>query len=357
MATVIESTLSTMSMQKVTEASAIPSPPGLDPVHSKKAFLPPPGFEHIPSKKAFSPPPGLELFVEEQTTKPEDSPQKKGTEGLATMMRELGKSPTRRVQAHATTAEILLELVTIASQLAHVDAMLDSLRGSVPKESSEAEQWCNFSLEALAWSRKSLAEDQLALVKHLAVISGAHTSSGQSEDLDDCKVLKSGAVEDDACSTTASTTEPELPDSPSMGTRTPNSCATPVAADSAPEADTAMSLKLTLERIKEVCPKKALIVRKIKTLGFESSELLQQHFTKYGNVEEVLVSHSITKPSAKRTKGRVRPAAMGFVVMATVEDAEKVLAAGGSQTVHLDAGDVQVEVLPFQDNSSTCDED
>merc|ERR1719428_1698328 len=93
------------------------------------------------------------------------------------------------------------------------------------------------------------------------------------------------------------------------------------------------SMRLQLEQLKKHPAGHALIVRKIKSLGFDSAEVLKEHFGQYGSVAEVLVAHSITKPSAKRSKGRVRPAAIGFVVMASLEGADAALAAGEQQMI------------------------
>lgn len=287
-----------------------------------------------------TPPPGLEFVsVAEKVNEP---PTKKGAEGLATMMQQLGTSSVRRIPASATMAEILMELVTVAAQLARIDSMLDGVRGCAPSECPEAAKWQQISTEALTWSRKSFAEQQVALVKQLATLTGATVDVGQSAD-DGVQLMKSVAQGEEDCSTAAST--------PDIASRVPHECEMPVSDSAAADADPASldassSLKLTLEKIKEQCPEKALIARKIKPLGFESPELLREHFTKYGPVRDVLVSHSITKPSPKRPNGRMRPAAMGFVIMETLEGAKKALAAGELQMI----SDTQIEVALFQEH-------
>merc|ERR1719217_1864634 len=71
----------------------------------------------------------------------------------------------------APSAAILLELVTIVTQIANLDKMLDSVRGSAPNESSEAAQGHKVSIQALEMSRKTLHEKQMALLQSLTSIT------------------------------------------------------------------------------------------------------------------------------------------------------------------------------------------
>merc|ERR1719214_131304 len=93
------------------------------------------------------------------------------------------------------------------------------------------------------------------------------------------------------------------------------------------------SLRQDLELLRQRQPECVVIVRKIKKLGFESPQMLDEYFSQYGEVKELLVAHSHVKPTAKRPNGRVRPAALGFVVMADQEAAQKVFKAGADQMV------------------------
>merc|ERR1719482_1262115 len=104
------------------------------------------------------------------------------------------------------------------------------------------------------------------------------------------------------------------------------------------------SLRQDLELLRQRQPECVVIVRKIKKLGFESPQILDHFFSQYGEVKELLVAHSHVKPTAKRPNGRVRPAALGFVVMATEEGAQNAFNAGIDQML----GGVSIELAPFE---------
>jgi len=87
-----------------------------------------------------------------------------------------------------------------------------------------------------------------------------------------------------------------------------------------------MTLQDIMQDLNSVEEDRVLIVRRIKQLGFSSGARIREHFERVGRVEHVLMSHS-------HVQQRVRPASLGFVVMACREDAEAVLAAGGEQEV------------------------
>merc|ERR1719324_1267784 len=116
-----------------------------------------------------------------------------------------------------------------------------------------------------------------------------------------------------------------------------------------PESETAGvgSLRADLERLRGYSKEKCLLVRKIKRLGLESPQKLKAHFERYGAVSEVLVAHSFEKPSAKRRSGRMRPAAIGFIVMAADAAAASILATGESHMVRDGADFCEVSVQPY----------
>merc|ERR1719301_463836 len=104
------------------------------------------------------------------------------------------------------------------------------------------------------------------------------------------------------------------------------------------------SLRQDLELLRQRQPEHVIIVRKIKQLGFDSPQMLDEYFGQYGEVKELLVAHSHVKPTAKRPNGRVRPAALGFIVMATEEGAKEAFEAGTDQML----GGVSIELAPFE---------
>jgi len=122
----------------------------------------------------------------------------------------------------------------------------------------------------------------------------------------------------------------------------PPSRRVPQAAARVPQVATGSgvgSLCDNLERLKAYEPKTCLVVRRIKPLGLGCVSLLRKHFAKYGEVAEVLISQS----SDKRLK-RPLSAAMGFVVMSSVNGAATALRAGPTIAI----GDVDVNVQVFE---------
>jgi hypothetical protein len=84
------------------------------------------------------------------------------------------------------------------------------------------------------------------------------------------------------------------------------------------------SLRANLETLQSMDCNSIIQVRKINRLGFESSEALKEHFSKYGKVDRVLVSHCY----AKARNLRFRPSGLGFVVMSAAEEVQAILADG-----------------------------
>lgn len=97
-----------------------------------------------------------------------------------------------------------------------------------------------------------------------------------------------------------------------------------------PETST---LKDNLRQLSCLDPKSVILVRKISKLGLNSAQLLEIHFSRFGQVHKTFVSHSIEKPSGRRVHPRWRPASLGFVAMASAEDAAKAMRHGSEQTV------------------------
>lgn len=107
--------------------------------------------------------------------------------------------------------------------------------------------------------------------------------------------------------------------------------------------DTPMGMRMQLQALQEADPGTVLIARRIHRLGFNSAQKLSEHFLSYGEVREVLVPHSRVKASPGR-RARTRPAAIGFIVMASSDVAELALAGGSEHVVE----GVQVNVQAFE---------
>lgn len=291
-------------------------------------------------------------------------------------------------KGNSTAAGILLELVTIVAQISNLDKMLDTISGTKPSEESEAGRWHQVSMQALMLSRQALCEKQMGLLRSLSNVfepanpglqAGSNLPEAAPAALDFVERSLEACIETEKAESEVSTAAPEKDEAAfssilSEGRRLSECTATTMlendgteqegngvpagapgaaAAEPAVNEDTvegSLSLRHDLEKIKSYPDGRALICRRIKQLGFDSGELMREHFEQYGPVTEVLVAHSITKPSAKRTKGRVRPAAVGFVVMGSQEAVEAALAAGEQQSVKLlDAsGEAVIEVGLFQ---------
>lgn len=104
------------------------------------------------------------------------------------------------------------------------------------------------------------------------------------------------------------------------------------------------TLRTNLRDLESVDPRRVLIMRKINCLGLASPAMLEAHFSQYGKVESVLISHSRTKSMYGQNPPRVRPAGLGFLVMEKAEDVEAILKLGREQVVQ----DATIHVHPFE---------
>eukprot|EP00927_Polykrikos_kofoidii_P026574 TRINITY_DN23638_c0_g2_i1.p1 TRINITY_DN23638_c0_g2~~TRINITY_DN23638_c0_g2_i1.p1 ORF type:complete len:600 (-),score=81.05 TRINITY_DN23638_c0_g2_i1:103-1902(-) len=119
-----------------------------------------------------------------------------------------------------------------------------------------------------------------------------------------------------------------------------------------------------LRLLRETNQNCVVIVRKINRLGFESPTSLKEHYSKYGTVENVLVSHYRVKSTRSQKRvlsSRLRPSGMGFVVMSRPEEVDLIIADGAHQTV----ASVNIVVQRFErksidqereDEDCQCDE-
>jgi hypothetical protein len=107
---------------------------------------------------------------------------------------------------------------------------------------------------------------------------------------------------------------------------------------------TPLNLARGLSELEEHDAQCVLYVRGIFALGFESEEILRQHYQKYGEVEKIFFSNVHKLPEgAKSSQIRVRPSNIALILMGSCEQAAKALAAGSLQEV---AG-VQISVRRF----------
>merc|ERR1719316_184077 len=213
------------------------------------------------------------------------------------------------------TASAILDLMKIEKELAHVEEMIVQVTNGAP-DADDAKQYHEISLRALRCSRDTLSQKYahcLAELRSSSPPPGLPAPEPPKVEKASWMGWSKEAV--DAC--------PEF----------------------VPENEKSGSLRHDLEMLREHSnPERVIIVRKIKQLGFESPTLLKEHFRQYGEVDEVLVAHSHVKSSPKRPNGRVRPAALGFVVMGSEEAAQSALQAGAEQQV----GCTTIQLGPFE---------
>lgn len=224
-------------------------------------------------------------------------------------------------------ASLIQELVAVAGQQACAEAMLAQAVAGAPAIGTEAEKWHRVAAQAAEWSCTALGERQKACLQQLREAISL-TEAIKAPRAPPGLPAPGGAAGQRADSPEAEESSGTPPESP-KARRTDE-----------PEG----SMKRGLEALREHNPDCILIVRKIKKLGFGSPTLLREHFSKFGEVSDIHVANSMMKPSAKRPAGRMRPAALGFVVMADSEAAAAALAAGLDQPV----GPTEIEVKKFE---------
>jgi len=232
---------------------------------------------------------------------------------LGNLMSRLGQSSDQQTGTAPVSAPepstgmgiAMAELSSLAKQLAQVDLMMTQVTDGDPQE-EEAKRFQQISLRALQWSRDMLCQKQSRYLVQLGVTTGATVPQPDSQG-SDSKWMGWSKAEVEAC--------PEF---------------VPSAQH---EVVSGVSLRQDLEYLRECESGCVVIVRKIKKLGFDSPKYLEEYFSQYGDVSKVLVAHSHVKPTAKRPNGRVRPAALGFIVMAEEGGAQRALAAGHEHTV------------------------
>lgn len=100
------------------------------------------------------------------------------------------------------------------------------------------------------------------------------------------------------------------------------------------------TLRTNLRLLDTMDASKILIVRRINRLGLDSAAMLKSHFSQYGVVDQIFVSHSRV-----RSTNRVRPAGLGFLVMSSEAEAKAILSMGYEQIV----SGVVINVQTYED--------
>lgn len=114
-----------------------------------------------------------------------------------------------------------------------------------------------------------------------------------------------------------------------------------------------------LNELQSEDPDKILIVRKINRLGFDSADILTEHFEQFGVVDKVRLSNAHNKERGSHNfQVRLRPSGIGFVVFESSEAATKALAEGETRIIQ----GVEVHVRAFErrrfdSSASAFDED
>jgi len=250
-----------------------------------------------------------------------------------TCMAEILK-PIETIKAGEPLGSTMKNFLEVAMKVAQIDEAIMKARASAPsQEDSEALKWHEVSIKALMWTRSSLVEQQ---GNALGQLKNSVVSQQPS-------ALRFG----EPVSSLSATAKPFSPPAPKpiaeaklSKALTPSQVGAKVVAGEMSVG----SLRDDLERLKEYDAKQCLIVRRIKRLGLRSPEILREHLSAFGGVKEMLISHSLEKKSAKCRADRVRPAALGFVVMNSVDGAQAALNAGPSLMI----GGVDVEVKIFE---------
>eukprot|EP00929_Paragymnodinium_shiwhaense_P040708 TRINITY_DN21217_c0_g1_i1.p1 TRINITY_DN21217_c0_g1~~TRINITY_DN21217_c0_g1_i1.p1 ORF type:complete len:552 (+),score=126.51 TRINITY_DN21217_c0_g1_i1:110-1765(+) len=106
------------------------------------------------------------------------------------------------------------------------------------------------------------------------------------------------------------------------------------------------TLQRIMQRLEELDQRQVLLVRKIKHMGFNAPKELKRHYSQFGTVDKVYIPRSLVQT-------RARPAHLGFIVMAEVEQASAILALGIDQIV----GGGPISVHPFEHQAAKVHND
>merc|ERR1719387_2983781 len=271
------------------------------------------------------------------------------------------------------SARSLTDVLQKALQLAQLDeASIRALASAPSPKDAEATQWHDVAASALALSRQHLAEQQsTALLRMRAMVLARrealrHTTevAPPTPEMPTKKILPATVpmLPFASLSSTEITEHPWNRSStcstcsgPGSGNSTPKSCGTSTTASGSPPerqkcaealvVPGAGSLRDDLEKVRCYEMARCLIVRRIKRLGLNSPQILRDRFSDFGTVTEVFVAHSCEKKTLKaKLEQRLRPAAIGFVVMDTRQGAAEALRGGSALMV----GEMEIAVQPFE---------
>jgi hypothetical protein len=112
------------------------------------------------------------------------------------------------------------------------------------------------------------------------------------------------------------------------------------------------SMRINLQGLKNFGSNRIVLVRRIHQLSFDSAEILREHYSWYGKVEHVFVSH--TRSMLHSGTQKFRPSKVGFVVMSTASEVEAILADGQEQLILRRGVAVKINASKFERHS--CDE-
>lgn len=279
-------------------------------------------------------------------------------------------------------AKDVQSLSEVDQKIMELDQMTSKAQLGSPGE-TEARQWQELSLMTLQWSRKNLIEQRQACLRRIVdAASEQLANSVFTEPAETCE--PAGTSEHgQGTSEPAGTRAPEGRENnqvmpafrppPGLENMQPEALQSPpglwianeqcqervrlpsTTSEEEVEAENPLrkesgvpdlennggTLRIHLQSLQEEDSKNVLILRKINKLGFESPELLESYFSEFGDVKRVLVAHSHVKPSNRRSRSRVRPAGLGFVVMGSRADIDAVLCMGEQHLVN--GIDIQVQ--------------
>eukprot|EP00931_Biecheleriopsis_adriatica_P026273 TRINITY_DN15_c1_g1_i1.p1 TRINITY_DN15_c1_g1~~TRINITY_DN15_c1_g1_i1.p1 ORF type:complete len:857 (-),score=184.62 TRINITY_DN15_c1_g1_i1:189-2690(-) len=109
------------------------------------------------------------------------------------------------------------------------------------------------------------------------------------------------------------------------------------------------TLHLHLTELQSADQRCVFVCRGITKMGFHSQALLKAHFSRYGEVCSVLVTHSKVKPFRNGYNSRIRPGSIAFVVMADPQCVVKIL----NEDPFPNIAGCQVRVEKFHQNKNT----